>query len=54
MMLRYGNGNPVAFLLTDAPALYYLALASVAIGGMSLVLAITILITSTIKKHKIS
>ena len=44
MMLRYGKGNPVAFLLTDAPALYYLLLAAVAIGGTALVIALTIAI----------
>ena len=52
MMLRYGNGNPFAFLLTDAPALYYVLLAVVAIGGMSLVLAITILVEKLIQKSK--
>ena len=44
MMLRYGRGNPLAFLLESAPILYYLALGTVSIGGMSLVLTITILI----------
>ena len=44
MMLRYGRGNPIAFLLTDSPALYYLLLAAVAIGGTALVIALTIAI----------
>ena len=52
MMLRYGNGNPVAFLLTDAPVLYYLLLAVVAIGGMSLILAVTIGIKALSDKKK--
>ena len=42
MMLRYGNGNPFAFLLTDAPWLYYILLATVSIAGISLVTAVTI------------
>ena len=52
MTLRYGNGNPFAFLLTDTPILYYLLLATVAIGGMALVLAITIGIRALITKCK--
>ena len=52
MMLRYGNGNPFAFLLTDSPALYYILLAVVAVGGMSLVLAVTIGIQALIAKRK--
>ena len=42
MTLRYGRGNPFAFLLEETPALYYLLLTVVAIGGMALVIAITI------------
>ena len=42
MTLRYGNGNPFAFLLVDTPILYYLLLAVVAVGGMAVVIAVTI------------
>ena len=42
MTLRYGNGNPLAFLLKDTPALYYILLTVVSVGGMALVIAITI------------
>ena len=53
MTLRYGNGNPFAFLLHgDTPALYYILLTTVAIGGMSLVIAITIGIQSLAAKKK--
>ena len=33
MMLRYGNGNPFASLLTTAPVLYYVLMACAGIGG---------------------
>ena len=49
MTLRYGNGNPLAFLLVDAPALYYLILAAASFGGMALVIAITIGIKKLVK-----
>ena len=52
MTLRYGNGNPFAFLLVDTPALYYLLLGAVAIGGMALLLAITIGIRALVAKSK--
>ena len=52
MTLRYGNGNPFAFLLDSAPILYYLLLSVVAIGGMALVLTITILIRKLIEKTR--
>ena len=52
MMLRYGNGNPFAFLLNGTPILYYLVLSVVAIGGMSLVIAVTIGIRVLIEKHR--
>ena len=52
MTLRYGNGNPFAFLLTDTPALYYVVLSVAAIGGMSAVIAITIGIQALIAKRK--
>ena len=42
MMLRYGNGNPFAFLLADAPVLYYLLLAAVSMSASSLLIAATI------------
>ena len=50
MTLRYGNGNPFAFLLVDTPALYYLLLGAVSIGGMALLLAITIGICTLVAK----
>ncbi len=52
MTLRYGNGNPLAFLLKDTPVLYYLLLTAVSIGGMALVLAVTIWITALSKKRE--
>ena len=52
MTLRYGNGNPFAFLLADTPILYYLLLSVVAIGGMALVITITIGINTLVKKLK--
>ena len=48
MTLRYGNGNPFAFLLVDTPVLYYLLLAVVSAAGVSIVIALTILIRSII------
>lgn len=51
MTLRYGNGNPFVFLLNgDAPILYYLVLSAVAIGGMALVITVTIGIRAIIDK----
>ena len=44
MTLRYGNGNPFAFLLTNTPALYYIVLTAVSISGMALIITITILV----------
>ena len=52
MTLRYGNGNPLAFLLTDSPVLYYVILSAASIGGMALVLTITIGIRALIKRVK--
>ena len=52
MTLRYGNGNPFAFLLKDTPALYYLLLGAVAIGGTAIVISTTIGIKALIKKLK--
>ena len=43
MTLRYGNGNPFAFLLQgEVPILYHLVLTGIAVGGVSLIIAITI------------
>ena len=44
MTLRYGNGNPFAFLLADTPAMYYIVVGSIALGGTSLVIVVTKLI----------
>ena len=52
MTLRYGNGNPFAFLLTESPIYYYLLLATVSIAVSSLVIVITIFITNLIEKRK--
>lgn len=52
MMLRYGNGNPVAFLLKDSPALYYALLALVAFGGIAIVISVTIGIKALVRKIK--
>ena len=52
MTLRYGNGNPFAFLLKDTPTLYYLLLGAVAIGGTAIVISTTIGIKALIKKLK--
>ena len=51
MTLRYGNGNPFAFLLhSETPMLYYLLLSVVAIGGMALVIIITMGIRALVNK----
>ena len=43
MTLRYGRGNPFVFLLEgETPFLYYLVLTAICVGGMSLIIAITI------------
>ena len=52
MTLRYGNGNPFAFLLKDTPALYYIVVGAIAICGVSLLIAITIGITYLVEKFK--
>ena len=52
MMLRYGRGNPLAFLLTEAPALYYLLLAAVSVGGTALVISVTIAIKALAGKRR--
>ena len=53
MTLRYGRGNPFVFLLEgDAPILYYLVLSAVSIGGMAVIIAITIGIRALIDKYR--
>ena len=52
MTLRYGNGNPFAFLLADTPILYYLVVGGIAIVGTTIVISATILIKSLYKKLK--
>ena len=52
MTLRYGNGNPFAFLLADTPILYYLLLGAIAIGGTEIVISMAIGIKALIKKFK--
>ena len=53
MTLRYGNGNPFAFLLHgENPWLYYVLLSVVAMGGTALVITITKLIIMLIEKCK--
>ena len=52
MTLRYGNGNPFAFLLAETPALYYLLLAVVSTLGVSLVISVTIGIRALIEKKR--
>ena len=42
MTLRYGNGNPFAFLLADTPILYYITLTAISLAGISLIIASTI------------
>ena len=53
MTLRYGNGNPFAFLLQgENPILYYVVLASVAIGGMALIISATIGVKAIARKRR--
>lgn len=42
MTLRYGNGNPFAFLLQSSPVLYYLLLVAVTVGATAIVISATI------------
>ena len=52
MTLRYGRGNPFAFLLSSStPWLYYVILSAVAMGGTALVITIVILIQKLIAKN---
>ena len=41
MTLRYGNGNPFAFLLVDTPALYYLVISAIMLSATSAVIVVT-------------
>lgn len=50
MTLRYGRGNPFAFLLENTPILYYIVLSAIAIGGTALIITITIGVQALIKK----
>ena len=52
MTLRYGNGNPFAFLLADTPLLYYVVITSIALTSTSLVLLATIGINKLVDKRK--
>ena len=52
MTLRYGRGNPFAFLLESSPISYYALLTVVAMGGMALVLIITMGIIALVDKAK--
>ena len=52
MTLRYGNGNPFAFLLADTPILYYLLLSVLCVGGLSLIIAITISLRALVTRIK--
>ena len=52
MTLRYGRGNPFAFLLEGTPALYYVVLSAIAIGGTALVITITIGIRALVDKYR--
>ena len=53
MTLRYGRGNPFVFLLEgETPILYYLVLTAVAVGGMALIISITIGIRALVDKLK--
>ena len=52
MTLRYGRGNPFAFLLDGTPALYYVVLAVIAAVGVSLIIAVTIGLRALAAKGK--
>ena len=52
MTLRYGNGNPFAFLLDGTPALYYVVLGAISIVGVSAIIAATIGIRALIGRIK--
>jgi hypothetical protein len=51
MTLRYGNGNPFAYLLYgDTPYMYYVVVSAISLGASSLVLVITKLIRDAVDK----
>ena len=52
MTLRYGRGNPFAFLLESSPILYYVLLAVMVVAVMSLIIAATIGIRALIEKRR--
>ena len=53
MTLRYGKGNPFAFLLQgETPILYYLVLSGIVVGGMSLIIAATIGVKAIARKRR--
>ena len=53
MTLRYGNGNPFAFLLQgDTPILYYIVLVGISIVGITLIMAVTIGINALADKRR--
>ena len=53
MMLRYGNSNPLQFLLTSAPVLYYVIMTIGSILGLSIIIAVTILIQKLVSKKSV-
>lgn len=53
MTLRYGNGNPFAFLLKgEQPILYYLLLVGITFAGITVVISATIGIRALVDKCK--
>ena len=52
MTLRYGNGNPLAFLIEKSHVLYILVLVVAVVAVMSLIIAITIGIRKLIEKKR--
>jgi hypothetical protein len=53
MTLRYGNGNPFAFLLYgETPALYYVVLVAICFGGVAALISATIGIRALIEKKR--
>ena len=53
MTLRYGRGNPFVFLLEGPnPILYYAVLTAICVGGMTLVIGVTIGIRALVEKRR--
>ena len=52
MTLRYGRGNPFAFLLEATPILYYLLLVVVSTVCVALVISVTIGVRALVEKRK--